>query len=132
MPVILGGIVSLIGLCSGSVCGDDTSSLQSKLDMARRTCSREQYYTGTREFTQAGKTAGQRRPKIYIYTYIYIDLYIYIYIYMYIHICVWVCFSLISSDSLIRFGSGRLCNEIWVFCIPWLQRGVQENPYEKD
>ena len=34
--------------------------------MARRTCFREQYYTGTRDIMVAGKIAGQDQPKLYI------------------------------------------------------------------
>ena len=35
-------------------------------DMARRTCFREQYYTGTRGTTQPGKIAGKTQAKLYV------------------------------------------------------------------
>ena len=37
-----------------------------KLDMARRTCFREQYYTGMRGISVAGKTAGNIRRKLFV------------------------------------------------------------------
>ena len=44
--------------CADAHCG--------KADMARRTCFREQYYTGMREISVAGKTAGNIRRKLYV------------------------------------------------------------------
>ena len=65
-------------------------------DMARRTCFREEYYTGMRRFIEAGKIAGPDPRKLYIY------------IYTYIYIYKWDGFSLISRDACVRLGSGFL------------------------
>ena len=44
--------------CADAHCG--------KPDMARRTCFREQYYTDMRGISAAGKTAGDKRRKLYM------------------------------------------------------------------
>ena len=80
--------------------------------MARRTCFREQYYTGTRGIMESGKIACQDQPKLYIY-----DL---------------VGFSLISLDQCVRLGSRLVWYKILSVCLVGLQRDHPENTYEKD
>ena len=82
-------------------------------DMARRTCFREQYYTGTRGITQPGKIACRQDPRENMYN-------------------LMTAFSLISQDWLIRLGSRLALHEILSVCFSGLQRGHPENQYERE